>query len=75
MRGTSAYAFFAESMLAFGQCCERHACAGVYVKTGVVNISVHICLHDRYRMCICAHVCAIYLLSVGKRGWGVSASL
>jgi len=38
--------------------------------TGLVNISVHICLHARYRMCICAHVCAVYSISAGKRGWG-----
>ena len=39
----------------------------VYCKTNkiiidpidVVNISVHICLHARYRRCICAHVCAV----------------
>ena len=42
------------------RCCpgEHHACAGMYVRQdGVVNISVHICVHARYRICICAHVC------------------
>jgi len=36
-----------------------------------VTIRVHICLHTRYRMCICARVCAICSFSVGERGWGV----
>jgi len=58
----------------FTRCCEHHACAGVYVRcvreTGVVNISEHICVHARYRMCIFAHVCAVCSFIVGEQGWG-----
>jgi len=57
--------------------------------TGVVSIMhVQVCtldrccehqrthlLHARYRVCICAHVCAVCSFSVGERGWGGSASL
>jgi len=39
------------------------------------NISVHICVHTRCRVCICAHVCAFYSFSVGEQGWVGSASL
>jgi len=38
--------------------------------TGVVNISVYICVHARYRVCTCAHVCAVCSFSNGERGWG-----
>ena len=34
-------------------------------------MSVHICLHARYRMCICAHVCAVCSFSVGNENGGV----
>jgi len=43
--------------------------------TGVVNICVHICLHARYKMCICAHVFAVCSFSVGEQGFGGSANL
>ena len=58
------------------RCFEHHACAGVYVKQvlKVVCISVHICVHARYKMYICAHVGAVCSFSVRKRGWGGSAS-
>ena len=32
-------------------------------------------LHTRYRICICAHVCAVCSFCVGERGLGGSASL
>jgi len=35
-------------------------------RTRVLNISVHICVHARYRVCICARVCAVCLFSVGR---------
>jgi len=32
---------------------------------------VHICVHARYRMCICAHVCVVCSFSVGEHSlWG-----
>jgi len=40
-------------------------------QTGVLCISVN----ARYMICICAHVCALCLFSVGERGWGDSAGL
>jgi len=49
------------------QCFAQHACAG---ETSVVNISIHICLHARYRMCICAYVCAVCSFSVGGTKMG-----
>jgi len=39
------------------------------------DISVHICAHARYRMCICAHVSAVCSFSVWERGCEDSASL
>ena len=42
---------------------------------GCCDISVHICVHVRYRVCICAHVCAVCSFSGGERGWGGSACL
>jgi len=44
-------------------------------ETGVVNISVHICVHARYRMCICADVCAVCSFGVGELGWGCPTSV
>ena len=43
-------------------------------QTGVVNISVHLCLHARYRMCIRARLHAVWSFIVGERGCGGSAS-
>jgi len=42
---------------------------------GCCDISAHICVHARCRVCICAHVCAVCSFSIGERGWGGSASL
>ena len=39
------------------------------------DISVHICIHARCRVCTCAYVCTVCSFSVGERGWGSSASL
>jgi len=39
--------------------------------TGVVCISVHIYVHARYRVCICAHVRTVCSFSDGELGWGV----
>ena len=40
------------------------------------DVSVHICMHTRCRMCTCAHVCAVsVLIGVGGQWWGGSASL
>ena len=36
-----------------------------------MNISVYICVHARYRMCICAHVCAFCSFSVRNEDEGV----
>jgi len=32
-----------------------------------VCISVYICIHARYRMCICAHVCSVFHLALGNK--------
>jgi len=32
-------------------------------------------LHARYRVCICAHVCAVCSFRVGERGWEGPTSL
>jgi len=59
--------------------CGEYAC----IQTGVLStmrvqmctlnmccdISVHICVHARCRVCICVHVCAVCSFSVGERGW------
>ena len=36
-----------------------------------MNISVHICVHARYRVCICAHVCTVFHSALGNKGGGV----
>jgi len=33
------------------------------------------CLHARYKMCICAHVCAVCSFTVEEQGWGGFTSL
>jgi len=40
-----------------------------------MNISVHICAHARYRICICAHACAACSFSIRERGWGGPTSV
>ena len=50
------------------------ASADVYVNR-CFDISIHICVHARCRVCTCAHVCAVSSFSVGGRGWRGSASL
>ena len=39
------------------------------------DITVHICVHARCRVCICAHIYAVCSFSVGERGCGYSTSL
>jgi len=65
--------------------CGEYAC----IQTGVLStmhvqvcllnrscdISLHICVHTSYRICICAHVCAGCSFSVQKQRCGGSASL
>ena len=74
---TGACAFFAGSVVCIqvqtGVLSTMHT--QVFMSTGVVCISVHTCVHARYRMCICAHVCAVCSFSVGEWGWGGSTSL
>ena len=31
--------------------------------------NINQCVHARYRMCVCAHVCAVGSFSVGEREW------
>ena len=68
---------FCEGMHAFRQvlwapCMCRCRCVHY---TGVVNISVYICVHACYRVCICAHVCAVCSFSVREQGWRGPTSL
>jgi len=39
------------------------------------DVSVHICVHARCKVRICAHLCAVCSFSVEQRGWWGSASL
>ena len=59
--------------------CAFFAGSVVYIQTGVLNTmhahvftlnsvvctSVHMCVHTRYRMCICADVCAVCSFIIG----------
>ena len=68
----SACAIFAESMHVFRQVLWATCMCRCVCQTGVVNISVYICVHARYRMCICAHVCVLVCsLALGNEDGGV----
>jgi len=54
----------------FDRCCGHRVCGCVRL-TGVANISVHICVHARYRVCICAFMYVQFVHSALERGWRV----
>jgi len=65
-----AYAFFAESVayIQTGVLSTMHVQVCTLNMCSSCDISIHICVHVRCRVCISAHVCAVCSFSGRERG-------
>jgi len=72
---TGACAFWRRAWHAFKQVFFSTMHVQVCMLNRCFDISIHICVHIRCRVCTSAYVCAVCSFSVGGRGWGDSTSL